>query len=68
MPTLSPAALVCARFGGSYRLAALLGMASSSTWRWTQTGRIPHKHVEPLLALARKHRVKLTRSEVLLGV
>lgn len=67
MPKPTPAALVATRFGGHTRLADLLKVHRSTTWRWLQRGRVPVKEVPRLLALARKQRITLTESEILMG-
>lgn len=63
----SPAAVVVARFGGVRALAAKLGIHRASVYRWLDQGRLPAHRVDAILALARRHRVRLTRAEALLG-
>ena len=64
----SPASLVISRFGGAAKCSKLTGRSRSTIYRWLAKGRVDQGAVDDVLRLARKHRVKLTRSEVLLGV
>lgn len=67
MPRITPAALVCDRFGGYRRLAQLLGVFPSTTWRWLQDGGIPGTQQQPILQLAERQGVVLSAHEVIYG-
>ena len=67
VPAVSPAALVCDRFGGPSRLARLLGLNPSSTWRWLESGSIPSSRLNAILALARELGVSISAEELIRG-
>lgn len=66
---LSPAQVVCRKFGGATELARLLGLrpASISYWESRGRGRIPSKQQPRLLRLAHKHNIHLTPDELING-
>jgi len=58
-------------FGGASRLADLTGIDKSSVYRWTYSkekggtnGAIPHANHGTIMAAAFKHKIKLTRSDL----
>lgn len=71
---LTPAELVVRRFGGTRRLARLMGRHASTISRWTLPkdrggtgGLIPSGEQRALLALAAQHDIELSASELILG-
>lgn len=68
LASLTPAETVVQAFGGSRRLAALLGRNASSVYRWTYgPGHVPAKLHSRLLELAREQRVRLTAHDLVVG-
>lgn len=71
----TPARLVADKFGGPEQLAVLMGKHRQTVWSWIyRGGRIPNTKQKDggdthtlLLALAKKHGVKLTEREIIQG-
>lgn len=67
MGKTTPAKIVRKLFG-TRPLARLLGLTPDALLKWDRNGRVPSKHHERLLELAREKRLRLTAEMLISGV
>jgi hypothetical protein len=62
-----PATVVIELFSGVRPLARLLRLSPGAISKWQEIGRIPGRHHETLLDLAREHGKRLTAEMLIIG-
>ena len=63
---MHPVTHIILKFGGATQLAEALGVARSTVYRWTYSGRsgIPAKARYPVMAAARRAGITITKLEI----
>lgn len=67
MQQLNPAQYVIQRFGGVRPLARLLGISGAAVCQWQNSGKIPAKHHEKIIGLAKQQRIQVHPKHLILG-
>lgn len=64
---MAPVDYLCLIFGGITQISRELGISKQAVWQWKNGGKIPDRHTQKILNIARSRGLDITLADLVRG-